>query len=57
MDTIGTGRAGNLKVPARITGVFWAIKLLSTAMGESLSDAVGARGLRPLREPIEPDLT
>ena len=29
-----------LKVPARITAVFWAIKLLSTAMGESLSDAL-----------------
>ncbi len=29
-----------LKVPARITAVFWAIKLLSTAMGESLSDSL-----------------
>ncbi len=29
-----------LKVPARITGVFWAVKLLSTAMGEALSDAL-----------------
>lgn len=31
---------GVLKVPARITAIFWAIKLLSTAMGESLSDAL-----------------
>ena len=30
----------NLKVPARITGLFWAVKLLSTAMGEALSDAL-----------------
>ena len=29
-----------IKVPARITAVFWAIKLLSTAMGESVSDAL-----------------
>ncbi len=34
------GPAGAIKVPARITGVFWAIKLLSTAMGESLSDSL-----------------
>ena len=27
-----------LKVPARITALFWAIKLLTTAMGESISD-------------------
>ncbi|MGH9076531.1 MAG: VTT domain-containing protein [Acidimicrobiales bacterium] len=32
--------AGALKVPAQITAVFWAIKLLSTAMGESVSDAL-----------------
>jgi uncharacterized membrane-anchored protein len=31
---------GAVKVPARITVFFWAIKLLSTAMGESLSDAL-----------------
>jgi uncharacterized membrane-anchored protein len=30
----------SVKVPARITVVFWAIKLLSTAMGESLSDSL-----------------
>lgn len=30
----------SVKVPARITALFWAIKLLSTAMGESLSDAL-----------------
>ncbi|MCU1492964.1 MAG: putative rane-anchored protein [Acidimicrobiaceae bacterium] len=29
-----------LKVPVRITALFWAVKLLSTAMGESLSDAL-----------------
>ena len=34
------GPTGAIKVPARITGVFWAIKLLSTAMGESLSDSL-----------------
>ena len=32
--------ASAIKVPARITAVFWAIKLLSTAMGESFSDAL-----------------
>ena len=30
----------SIKVPLRITAVFWVIKLLSTAMGESLSDAL-----------------
>jgi uncharacterized membrane-anchored protein/membrane protein DedA with SNARE-associated domain len=30
----------SIKVPLQITAVFWAIKLLSTAMGESLSDAL-----------------
>ena len=29
-----------VKVPVRITAVFWAIKLLSTAMGEALSDSL-----------------
>ena len=29
-----------LKVPGRITGSFWAAKLLSTAMGEALSDSL-----------------
>lgn len=29
-----------LKVPVRITAVFWAVKLLSTAMGEAVSDAL-----------------
>jgi uncharacterized membrane-anchored protein len=28
----------SLKVPARITAIFWAIKLLTTALGESTSD-------------------
>jgi len=27
-----------LKVPARIAAVFWALKLLTTALGESTSD-------------------
>ncbi len=30
----------SIKVPLRITFVFWAIKLLGTAMGESVSDAL-----------------
>lgn len=34
------GRAAALKVPARITATFWAIKLLSTAMGEAISDGL-----------------
>lgn len=36
------GRAApyGLKVPVRITVAFWAIKLLSTAMGEATSDAL-----------------
>ncbi|HET9077226.1 MAG TPA: VTT domain-containing protein [Acidimicrobiales bacterium] len=29
-----------LKVPVRITAAFWAVKLLSTAFGEALSDAL-----------------
>jgi uncharacterized membrane-anchored protein len=29
-----------VKVPGRITGVFWALKLLSTAMGEATSDSL-----------------
>ena len=29
-----------VKVPARITAVFWALKLLSTAMGEATSDSL-----------------
>jgi uncharacterized membrane-anchored protein len=29
-----------VKVPARITAVFWALKLLSTAMGEAASDSL-----------------
>ena len=29
-----------VKVPARITALFWAIKLLSTAMGEATSDSL-----------------
>ncbi len=33
-------RVGSAKVPARITGVFWAVKLLSTAMGEATSDSL-----------------
>lgn len=32
--------ASAVKVPAKITAFFWAIKLLSTAMGEALSDAL-----------------
>jgi uncharacterized membrane-anchored protein len=28
----------SLKVPARIAAIFWAIKLLTTAFGESTSD-------------------
>jgi uncharacterized membrane-anchored protein/membrane protein DedA with SNARE-associated domain len=32
--------AEGIKVPIRITVVFWTIKLLSTAMGEGLSDAL-----------------
>jgi uncharacterized membrane-anchored protein len=30
----------SVKVPVRITAVFWAIKLLTTAMGEALSDSL-----------------
>ena len=33
-------RRGALKVPVRITAVFWAVKLLSTAAGEAFSDSL-----------------
>lgn len=37
---LGTNAFATVKVPAFITAVFWVIKLLSTAMGESVSDAL-----------------
>jgi uncharacterized membrane-anchored protein len=36
----GNQVATAVKVPARITAVFWALKLLSTAMGEATSDSL-----------------
>lgn len=40
LGRIGTKPFATVKVPACITAVFWVIKLLSTAMGESVSDAL-----------------
>ncbi len=37
---LGRRAYDTVKVPAQITTVFWAIKLLSTAMGEAFSDAM-----------------